>query len=446
MGFTVMSKKRQLSSSQIITLSFAGAILIGSLLLELPWATQDGHRAAYADALFTSASAVCVTGLVVQDTATYWSDFGQAVILLLIQIGGLGLVTLTAAFFTISGKKIGLQQRSTLQEAVAAPTAGGLVQLVGFILKTAIIAETLGTLAMAPVFCQEFGFLRGLWYAGFHSVSAFCNAGFDLMGIHGQYSSLTFYASNIPINVAIMSLIIFGGVGFLTWDDIKNNRLKIRRYRMQSKIILTMTALLILVPALYLFFFEFSSLPMQERLMQSLFQSVTTRTAGFNTADMGSISETGLAVMTTLMIIGGSPGSTAGGIKTTAFAVLLSTAVAVFHKRENIHFFGRRVPEDTVRRAATLLTMYLILFLSGGLIISRVEGLPLLNCLYEAASAVGTVGLTMGLTPKLSLLSRTILIGLMYIGRTGGLTLLFSAVTGDIDMAARLPQEKLAVG
>ena len=180
--------------------------------------------------------------------------------------------------------------------------------------------------------------------------------------------------------------------------------------------------------------------------MQSLFQSVTTRTAGFNTADMGSISETGLAVMTTLMIIGGSPGSTAGGIKTTAFAVLLSTAVAVFHKRENIHFFGRRVPEDTVRRAATLLTMYLILFLSGGLIISRVEGLPLLNCLYEAASAVGTVGLTMGLTPKLSLLSRTILIGLMYIGRTGGLTLLFSAVTGDIDMAARLPQEKLAVG
>lgn len=446
MGFTVMSKKRQLSSSQIITLSFAGAILIGSLLLELPWATQDGHRAAYADALFTSASAVCVTGLVVQDTATYWSDFGQAVILLLIQIGGLGLVTLTAAFFTISGKKIGLQQRSTLQEAVAAPTAGGLVQLVGFILKTAIIAETLGTLAMAPVFCQEFGFLRGLWYAGFHSVSAFCNAGFDLMGIHGQYSSLTFYASNIPINVAIMSLIIFGGVGFLTWDDIKNNRLKIRRYRMQSKIILTMTALLILVPALYLFFFEFSSLPMQERLMQSLFQSVTTRTAGFNTADMGSISETGLAVMTTLMIIGGSPGSTAGGIKTTAFAVLLSTAVAVFHKRENIHFFGRRVPEDTVRRAATLLTMYLILFLSGGLIISRVEGLPLLNCLYEAASAVGTVGLTMGLTPKLSLLSRTILIGLMYIGRTGGLTLLFSAVTEDIDITARLPQEKLAVG
>ena len=446
MGFTVMSKKRQLSSSQIITLSFAGAILIGSLLLELPWATQDGHRAAYADALFTSASAVCVTGLVVQDTATYWSDFGQAVILLLIQIGGLGLVTLTAAFFTISGKKIGLQQRSTLQEAVAAPTAGGLVQLVGFILKTAIIAETLGTLAMAPVFCQEFGFLRGLWYAGFHSVSAFCNAGFDLMGIHGQYSSLTFYASNIPINVTIMSLIIFGGVGFLTWDDIKNNRLKIRRYRMQSKIILTMTALLILVPALYLFFFEFSSLPMQERLMQSLFQSVTTRTAGFNTADMGSISETGLAVMTTLMIIGGSPGSTAGGIKTTAFAVLLSTAVAVFHKRENIHFFGRRVPEDTVRRAATLLTMYLILFLSGGLIISRVEGLPLLNCLYEAASAVGTVGLTMGLTPKLSLLSRTILIGLMYIGRTGGLTLLFSAVTEDIDITARLPQEKLAVG
>ena len=243
-----------------------------------------------------------------------------------------------------------------------------------------------------------------------------------------------------------MALIIIGGIGFLTWDDIRTNRLRFQKYRMQTKVVLLTTALLLLLPAVCFFFFEFSHLPLSERILQSLFQSVTPRTAGFNTADLTRLSETGLGIMILLMLIGGSPGSTAGGMKTTTFAVLLSTAVSVFRRREHTHFFGRRISDDAVRNAATILTMYLILFLSGGFLISRVEGLPLLSCLYETASAIGTVGLTLGITPGLGQISRLILIFLMFVGRVGGLTLIFSALSGNQGNTARLPQEKITVG
>ena len=233
----------------------------------------------------------------------------------------------------------------------------------------------------------------------------------------------------------------------MTWDDIKTNRHRFRRYRMQSKVILSATALLILIPALYFFFFEFSDVPPGRRLLLSVFQSVTPRTAGFNTADLGLMSENGLAVMIILMLTGGSPGSTAGGMKTTTLAVLLLTAVSVFRRREHTHFFGRRIDEDTVRNAVAVLVMYLVLFLGGGFVISAVEGLPLMVCLFEAASAVATVGLTLGVTPGLGLVSRCILILLMYVGRVGGLTLIFAASSGSRQgCTARLPQEKMTVG
>lgn len=437
---------KRLSSSQIIILGFAALILIGSLLLMLPIATRDGHSTSFADALFTSTSAVCVTGLVVHDTATYWSMFGQSVILFLIQIGGMGIVTVAVAITMISGKKIGLKERSTMQEAISAHKVGGIVRLTGFIIRLTILFEGLGAVVMAPVFCREFGIPKGIWYAVFHSISAFCNAGFDLMGVESQYSSLTYFSSQPVINITVMLLIVIGGIGFLTWEDVKINKFRLRKYRMQSKLILLMAALLILLPAVYLFFFEFSSLPMGERIFQSIFQSVTTRTAGFNTADLTLLSEVGLAVMVILMLIGGAPGSTAGGMKTTTVAVMLSTAGSVFRRREHTRFFGRRISDDTVRSAATILTMYLVLFLAGGFAISRIEGLPLLSCLFETASAVGTVGLTLGLTPDLGPVSHMILIVLMYIGRVGGLTLIFSAVSGNQGNTARLPQEKLTVG
>lgn len=442
-----MTRSRmRLSSLQIIILGFAAVILLGSLLLMLPVATRDGDGAVFSDALFTATSAVCVTGLIVQDTATYWSAFGHTVILALIQIGGMGVVTVAVAITVVSGKRISLKQRSTMQESISAHSVGGVVRLTGFIIRMTAFFEFLGALIMAPTFCMEFGILRGLWYAIFHSVSAFCNAGFDLMGVKSPYSSLSSYVDDPIVNITIMVLIIIGGIGFITWDDVKTNKYHIRKYRMQSKVVLMTTTLLILFPAIYFFFFEFGNKPIGEGILRSLFQSVTARTAGFNTSDLTQISEVGTALTILLMLIGGSPGSTAGGMKTTTVAVMFSTAISVFCRRKHTHFFGRRVSDDTVRNAATIVMMYLTLFLAGGFMISSVEGLPLLACLYETASAVGTVGLSLGITPDLGTVSRMILILLMYIGRVGGMTLIFSALSGHHGNTAELPPEKLTVG
>lgn len=440
-----VKERRRLTSAQIIILGFSGVILLGALLLTLPLSSREGTATFFGDALFTATSAVCVTGLVVRDTATYWSAFGQGVILFLIQIGGMGVITVAASFAILSGRKISLMQRNTMQEALSAPSLGGIVRLTGFAVKATLLFELLGAAAMAPVFCRDFG-AKGLWMALFHSVSAFCNAGFDLMGQSAPFSSLTDFAADPVVNVTIMALIVIGGIGFMTWDDVKTNRLHLRRYRMQSKVVLSATAALIILPAIYFFFLEFDGAPMRERVWLALFQSVTPRTAGFNTADLTALSEDGLALTILLMLVGGSPGSTAGGMKTTTMALLLANAAAVFRRREHAHFFGRRVDGEAVRSAATVAVLYLLLFLGGGLVMSRVEGLPLLTCLFETASAVGTVGLTLGITPSLGGVSRAILIGLMYVGRVGGLTLVFSALAGRQGDTARLPREKLTVG
>ncbi len=437
---------KRLSSAQIIILGFAAAILLGSFFLMLPIATQDHQGASFIDALFTSTSAVCVTGLIVRDTATYWSGFGQAVIITLIQIGGMGIVTVAVSMYILSGKKITLKQRSTMQEAISAPKVGGIIKLTGFIIKVSLMFEFMGALIMSPVFCKEFGLLKGIWYSIFHSISAFCNAGFDLMGVKENFSSLVYFANNPIINLTIMSLIVIGGIGFTTWEDIARNKIHFKKYRMQSKVIILTTTLLLLLPAIYFYLFEFSNLPIGERFLSSVFQSVTPRTAGFNTVNLTLISETGIAIIIFLMIVGGSPGSTAGGMKTTTLSVMLSTAISVFGHREHTHFFGRRIDDDTVRTAATVLTMYLALFLSGGLIISSIEKLPLLTCLFETASAVGTVGLTLGITTELGTISRIILIMLMYLGRVGGLTLIFAALASRKGNTSRLPHEKLTVG
>lgn len=436
---------KNLYSSRIIILGFAGAILLGSLLLMLPFATRDGGGASFMDALFTAASAVCVTGLVVQDTATYWTVFGQGVILLLIQIGGMGVVTVAVAVFVASGKRIGLKERSTMQEAISANHVGGIIRLTGFIVKAAVCFELLGAIVMAPTFCREFGTVRGIWYAVFHSISAFCNAGFDLMGDRAPYSSLTHFAASPSINLTIMCLIVIGGIGFLTWEDIWTKKFRVRKYRMQTKVILTTTALLILAPAVYFFLNEFQNMPPGQRVLCALFQAVTPRTAGFNTVDLGSLSGNAIGVIVLLMLVGGSPGSTAGGFKTTTLAVMLSSAASVFRRREHVHFFGRRIDDVTVQSAMAVLSMYLVLFFGGGFFISHMEGLPLSECLFEAASAVATVGLTLGITPGLSLASRFVLILLMYIGRVGGLTLIFAALPGKKSVTERLPQEKLNV-
>lgn len=446
MNDTVRKPHRHFTSFQVIILGFFLVILLGSLLLMLPFATKNGQGASFADGLFTATSAVCVTGLIVHDTATYWSEFGQAIILTLIQIGGMGVVTIAVAIAVASGRKIGLMQRSTMQEAISAHQVGGIVRLTKFILKTSILIELIGAVILSPVFCRDFGLLKGIWYSVFHSVSAFCNAGFDLMGIREPYSSLTTYVTSPVVNLTIMTLIITGGLGFVTWADIKKNRLHFQKYTMQSKVILTVTALLLVFPAVYFFFCEFAGLPLGERLLSSLFQSVTPRTAGFNTADLTLLSETGLLLVIILMLIGGSPGSTAGGMKTTTIAVLFSSALSVFRKQDSAHFFGRRIPDSAVKNAATILLMYITLFLGGGMIISYMENVPLVSALFETGSAIGTVGLSLGLTPTLGMISRIILIILMFLGRVGGLTLIFAALSERNTFGSRYPQEKITVG
>lgn len=438
--------KRKLSSFQIILLGFAGVILLGAFLLTLPISSKAREWTSFIDALFTSTSAVCVTGLVVFDTATHWSIFGQIVILLMIQIGGMGVVTIAVSIAVISGKKIGLFSRETMKNAISAPNVSGIVRLTGFIIKGIFLIELIGALVMMPVFCIDYG-AEGIWLAVFHSVSAFCNAGFDIMGTKsGEFSSITRYSAQPVINITVMLLVIIGGIGFLVWEDVCKHKWRIREYRTQSKVVLIVTASLIVLPAIYFFFFEFGDLPVGKRILASLFQSITTRTAGFNTVNLTSISDTGLYLMIILMLIGGSPGSTAGGMKTTTIAVLFSSAFSVFRKKDNAELMKRRVDDETVKTASAIFIMYITLFLLGGMVISAIEKLPITVCLYETASAVGTVGLTLGITPTLKVASRLILILSMFFGRVGGMTLIYAAFGANKKQAAKLPTDTIAVG
>lgn len=439
---------KKLSSFQVIILGFAGLIFIGALLLMLPISTASGKSANFSDALFTSVSAVCVTGLITQDTATFWSGFGQSVILVLIQIGGLGVVSASTAIAWLSHRKIGLRQRNTLQEAISAQQVGGVVKFAIFIFATTFIIEFVGCVLLMFVFCPEFGFLKGLWYSIFHSVSAFCNAGFDLMGNKQQFSSLTHYRADALLNIVIMLLILSGGLGFATWNDIKTHRHRFRKYTMQSKVILTTTAVLLVLPTLYFFFCEFSDwdMPLHEKLLASAFHSVSPRTAGFNTADFNLMKQASLCMIITLMLIGGSSGSTAGGIKTNTVAVLFFSAISVFKRKDDINLFGRRIDDDAVRRACAILVLYLTLFVGGAVSLSLIEGLPLIDCMFEASSAIATVGLTTGITPNLHIASKCILMVLMFFGRVGGLTLIFATFAEKRNTFAKLPLDKISIG
>ena len=431
---------------RIIILGFAGIILLGTLILMLPISSSSGVSTQFGEALFTATSAVCVTGLVVHDTAAHWSLFGKAVILIMIQTGGLGIVTVAASFSLLSGKKFSLRQRSTMQKAISAQKVGGIVDLTKFVIITSFLIELAGALLLMPYFVTRYG-AKGIGMAVFHSVSAFCNAGFDVMGTStGEFSSLTFFAGNIGVNVVIMLLIVIGGIGFLTWNDIIEHKLKFKHYTLQSKLVLVTSLLLIVFPALVFFFNDLRELPFKERTLASLFQSVTTRTAGFNTINLNHMTSAGKSVMIVLMLIGGSPGSTAGGMKTTTVAVLLANAHSCFFRQGDVHCFKRRIDSDIVRTASTLLLMYTVLCFGGASVINISEGIPFYQCLFETASAIGTVGLTLGITTQLGGLSHGVLIALMFIGRVGGLTLIHAALNKENNTNSKLPLERIIVG
>lgn len=439
--------KKIVSDFQIIILAFACVILLGGILLMLPVSSAAGLWTPLSEALFTSTSAVCVTGLVVHDTMTYWSIFGKTVILLLIQIGGMGVVTLSALVLTATGHKLGLVQRTLIQDSIGSEHMGGLVHMVRFIVKIMLTVEGIGACILATVFVPLYGPLKGAAFSVFHSVSAFCNAGFDLMGEQGEYSSLTGFAANPVVTLTISLLIILGGIGFFSWKDFIDHGLNFRRYRMQTKAILVMTAALLLLPAIYLFVAEYGNLPLGERLQAAIFQAVTPRTAGFNTTDLTQMSGTGQAVTVILMLIGGAPGSTAGGMKVTTIFVILATCASVFGGEEECSGFGRSIDNKVISQAMALMTIYMTLFLVSGAVICSLEQQPLHICLFESASAIGTVGLTLGITPSLGLISKIILIALMFLGRTGGLTIAWALfrIQGPA-VNRKYPKGNIAVG
>ena len=313
----------RLNYFQKIILGFAALILFGAFLLMLPISSNERVYTPFLNALFTSTSASCVTGLIVYDTAVHWSFFGQVVILFLIQIGGLGVVVAVTSVILLSGKRIGYSQRNTLANSISINSQGGIMKMLIFLLKWTGMIEFFFAILLATQFIPEFGWRRGLWYSIFHSVSAFCNAGFDLMGIKSPYSSLTDYAENPIVNLSIMALILLGGLGFMTWQDIAKNKGNLHRYRLQSKIILSTTIFLVLLPALFYFFVEFGEMPMESRILASFFTAVTPRTAGFNTVDFSKFSDSGIFLQTLLMLVGAAPGSTGGGMKIFNFGSYL---------------------------------------------------------------------------------------------------------------------------
>ena len=449
--FAPLWKSRLASPARVIIFGFLLLILLGTALLMLPFSTRVWGGAPFFDALFTAASATCVTGLVVHDTASYWSGFGQLVILLLIQVGGMGVVTMAVAISIFSGRRIGLKQRWVMQESISAPQVGGIVRMTDFILKTAFTIEGIGAVILALRFCPRFGLWKGLWYAVFHAVSAFCNAGFDLMGEGAPYASLTGYVGDPAVNIPVVLLIVIGGLGFMTWQDIAVHRLRFQEYRLQSKLILVTTAGLLLFSFLFFWLYEFrlpqwAGLSVGEKALAALFQSVTPRTAGFNTVELARMSQPGQLMTILLMLTGGSPGSTAGGFKTTTFAVLLLSAAAVFRRQRSARCFGRRIQDPALQNACAIFWLYVSLFLAGGILICCVDRVPLMDTLFEAASAIGTVGLSLGGTARFSLFSRMVLVFLMYFGRVGGLTMIYAFAAGNGTSVAQFPQEPVTVG
>lgn len=438
---------RQFSSFQVIGLSFLALIAVGTLLLMLPCATQSGRSAPFLTALFTTVSASCVTGLTVENTALYWSPFGQLVLLGLIQIGGLGVVTMAVAVTVVSGRKVGFMQRSTMQEAVAAPQLGGIVLQLRFILIFTFGCELLGALLLLPVFVRDYGAAEGAWLALFHAVSAFCNAGFDLFGDRAG-GSLMAYAADPLVNLVIIALILAGGLGFITWGDLYLHGRHLSRCRLQTKIILAMTALLVIIPTAVFYAMEFQETQGAAHFWVSLFQAVTPRTAGFNTVDIETMSETGRFLLVALMFTGGAPGSTAGGIKTTTLFVLLATMVSSLRMKKDVELtsFHRRISLETVRHALTIFLVYLVLLFAVTVFLSYHDGVPLMDAMVETASALGTVGLSIGLTEHLSPISQLLLCGLMYFGRMGALTLIYAVHTRRDSVPRRLPESSITVG
>lgn len=439
--------KWRMSTYQVLVLGFAGLILAGAFMLMTPLASKSGESLRFIDALFTATSAVCVTGLVVVDTGTYFSVFGQMVIIFLIQVGGLGVMTVTTLLAVVAGKRINLRERLLLQEATNQLDLAGVVKLTLLIVRTTLFVEFVGGTVLAIRWYQDYG-TQGIYFGFWHAVSAFCNAGFDLLG---DYKSLTGYVGDLTVNVAIGALIIIGGIGFPVIADVCNYR-RTQRLSLHSKVVILTSLALIIGGASVVLIAEYANpatlgqLPPGVMVLASLFKAVTARTAGYNTIDTGALREGTLLFIMLLMFIGASPSSTGGGIKTSTFTVLLSALVGSMEGHKDPEVFRRRIPQATVYKAFTLSMISGLLVMTVSLIMSFTETAPLIKVMFEVFSAFGTVGLSTGITPSLTAAGKFLLILTMFAGRVGTVTLIMSLVLSRRNGSIHYPEGKLLIG
>lgn len=442
-------KPAALSSNQIIALGFLGIIVGGALLLMLPFANRSGHGLSFLDSLFTATSATCVTGLVVADTWTQFNLLGQFILLALIQVGGLGYMTMMLQASLFLGRKIGLKQRSLMMESVSAERLSDVLTLLRYILCGTAAIEGAGAVLLSFRFIPELGAARGIWYSIFHSVSAFCNAGFDLMGFREPYSSLTHYVFDPLVNLTAVALVLFGGLGFLVWRDVWEHGLRFRLYSLHSKLILTASAVLTLGGTALFWLAERDNLlagmnPGQQALV-SLFQAVSPRTAGFNTVDLAKLTSGGGLLTIVLMFIGAGPGSTGGGVKITTVVVCLLTLASFVRGRQEVGAFNRRLDEEQIHRSAAAVTLYMTLAMTGGFLLLATQPFPLQDALFEVFSAMSTVGLSTGITRDLSQINRVILIVMMFCGRIGSLSMMM-ALAERTPPRVKDPVERITIG
>ncbi|MCL2596093.1 MAG: Trk family potassium uptake protein [Paludibacter sp.] len=446
----MMSIKLKLSYTQIITLVFLVLIIFGGLLLCLPVSAKNGEWTPFINAIFTSTASLCVTGLVVYDTWTHWSLFGQVLILLLIQTGGIGIMTILTIFSVFLKRKIGLHERQLLAQSTGLMSLSGIIRLIIRIVTIIFTIELIGAIILSLRFCPQMGFVKGLWNGVFHSVSAFCNAGIDLMGKYGKFSSLTTYAGDTTVCLTIALLIVLGGIGFVVLDDIIIHKFKFKNYTLNSKIALSVSGILILVGWLLFYVFEtngvLKNLPTSEKIIAALFQSITPRTAGFDTVHFTNLAEASVLLSLVLMFIGGSSGSTAGGIKTSTLAILFLSTLNSFRKTRSMIAFRRKLDDKTAKRAAAIVSIYMIAIISATLILCATEPFSMKEALFESVSAISTVGLTLGITTSLSIVGKIVIMILIFAGRVGWITLLLALAKKRIDPPIDRPMEKILIG
>lgn len=442
--------KKHISQTQFIAYGFFLIIMIGTFLLMLPISNRNGQSASFLDCLFTATSASCVTGLVVADTWSQWSLFGQMVLLIMIQLGGLGFISIGIFLSMVLRRKIGLKERGLMQESVNTLQIGGMVKLAKRIIIGTAIFEGVGAVVLSLRFIPQFGWSRGIWYGIFHSVSAFCNAGFDLMGHMGQYSSLCGYTGDWLVIGTISFLIVVGGIGFIVWDDIARKKLKVGHYMLHTKLVLVTTGIMLAVSTLLFYLMEKDGLLVgmsgSEKFLACFFSAVTPRTAGFNNVDTAALTDGSKFLTAILMFIGGSPGSTAGGIKTSTLAVLLLYVYSNIRQTHGVEIFGRRLEDESIRQSACILTINLSLMLMASILIMVVQDLPMSDVLFETCSAMGTSGMSTGVTRSLSFLSRVVLILLMYCGRIGSLSFALAFTRSSPKPHVKYPAERITIG